>query len=908
MKLRHSLSPLLLSFVCCATSPTPEPAKGAPSTGAAVPAGIVVAPQGVAPEPPPGLRLPAAFKPLAQRVELTLVPSADAFEGTTEVEIELPTATDVLWLNAKELVVKKAVARLGGTESVAQTFLSPERVALRFAHPLGPGQATLHLEFTGVISKTDDSGVFHQVEGGDWYAITQFEETDARRAFPCVDEPSAKIPWEISLRVPKDLVAVSNTPLASTEAAGEGMKRVRFARTKPLPSYLVAFAVGPFDSVDARPAGVNKTPMRIYVPKGRAAEAAYAARTSPEILETLEAYFGIPYPYEKLDLLAIPLTVHFGAMENAGLVTVASGRLLARKENETVRFQQIWAIYAAHEFAHQWFGDLVTLAWWNDIWLNEAFATWMENKIVLAWAPKWGFDVRQVEDRSVAANADTLVTARSIRQPIETYDDINNAFDDITYEKGAAVIRMFEMYLGKEKFQAGVQNYLRAHANGNATASDFLAAISEATGQNVAPAFDTFLDQSGVPEVTVQLSCGGKRPPSLQLSQQRLLPVGTTATADRLWQVPVCARWSSAKKEHQACVLLGSATAVLPLDGAGCPEWVLPNAGYAGYYRLNLKGTLLKTLVSRGQQALTTPETVGLLGDVDALVTAGRFPAGDGMELSTHFTSAGERRVVEEAMALALVRFDFLQGPAAKTYPAWVRDHFGHRARTLGMEARASDDENTRLLRSRLVAFDAIRGEDAPLISAARATTARWLKDPTSVDPDTVNSALSIAGAFGDASLHDTLVTRLKASADRATRTHLLVGLGAFRDPALVKANLALLEDPPVDSRELLFPFLFLPLEYPGSAELIFQFVVAHFDKLASYLGGRSVGTLFAVGTHFCDAQHRTQVEAAFGPRADKTLGGKRELAQTLEAIELCTAVRAVQVPSVSHYLAHAPH
>ena len=219
------------------------------------------------------MRLPATLKPLAQRVELTLVPSADGFQGTSELDVELASATDVLWLNAKELVVTKATARVGEAESVAQVFLSPERVALRFPHALGPGRATLRFEFTGVVSKTDDSGVFHQQEGGDWYAMTQFEETDARRAFPCVDEPSAKIPWEVTLRVPKELVAVSNTPIASTEPSGEGMKRVHFAKTKPLPSYLVAFAVGPV-RLRRRPAGGGEqsrrcasTPRRAAPPK-----------------------------------------------------------------------------------------------------------------------------------------------------------------------------------------------------------------------------------------------------------------------------------------------------------------------------------------------------------------------------------------------------------------------------------------------------------------------------------------------------------------------------------------------------------------------------------------------------------------------------------------------------------------
>jgi cytosol alanyl aminopeptidase len=901
MTLRRSPFTSLLLLVCCATS-SPK----APETAKAPPPGSAVAPAGTGPAAPAGLRLPATLKPLAQRVELTVVPSSPTFEGTTELDVELATATDVLWLNVRALGVKSASARVGSVESRAEVFLSPERVALRFARPLGPGPATLHLAFGGVISGTEDAGLFHQQEGGDWYAMSQFEETDARRAFPCVDEPTAKIPWEVTLRIPKDVLAVSNTPVASEEPAGEGMKRVHFARTKPLPSYLVAFAVGPYDFVDARPAGVNKVPMRIYTPKGRAAEAAYAARVSPEILETLEAYFGVPYPYEKLDVLTIPLTVHFGAMENAGLVTVASGQLLARKENQTLKFERTWGVYAAHEFAHQWFGDLVTLAWWNDIWLNEAFATWMENNVLVSWAPSWGMDVVEVTDRSEAATEDMLSTARSIRQPIESYDDINNAFDGITYQKGAAIIRMFETYLGKDKFQKGVQNYLRAHAYGNATAPDFLAAISEAAGTNVAPAFDTFLDQSGVPQLSVRLSCARGKKPELELAQERLRPVGATATDDRRWQVPVCARWSTAGKGYQACTLMTSKSASLPLEGKGCPDWVLPNAAYAGYYRLNLKGNLLQRLVSRGRAALTSGETVGLLGDVDALVTAGRYPEAEGMELSTRFIHARHRQAVEVAIGLATVSRYFLQGATEKAYPAWVRKHFGPRARALGMEARKGEDEDNRLLRPLLVSFVARRGEDPQLIASARAMTERWLKDPTSVDPDMVSTALAIAGNFGDATLHTVLVERLTSSQDRATRSRLLTALSSFADPALVKANLALVEAAPIDPRELV-RLLYGGLQYPAAADLVFHEVSEHFDLLASREPARTVSNLFFTGGEFCDVQHRAAVEGAFGPRADKVLGGKRVLAQTLEFVDLCIANRAVQLPSISRYLAASP-
>jgi alanyl aminopeptidase len=905
---------LALLFAACATPPAaPAPAAAARQDPPA--AGIVVAPALAAPQPPAGMRLPATVKPLLQRVELTITPASDRFQGTTELDVELTAASDTLWLNARDLTVTQGSVRMGDAELRGQISLSPERVALRLPRAVGPGPVTLRFAFNGVVSNTEDAGIFHQKEGGDWYVMSQFEETDARRAFPCFDEPSAKIPWELTLVVPKDVIAVSNTSITSEAPATDGMKRVRFGRTRPLPSYLVAFGVGPYDVVEARPAGANKIPMRVFTPRGRKAEAAYAAKSSPEILESLEAYFGMPFPYEKLDLLTIPLTVHFGAMENAGLVTVASFRLLAKPENDTVRFQRTWAEYAAHEFAHQWFGDYVTLAWWNDIWLNESFASWMEARALEPWQPTWGEKVGEVQDRSRAATSDTLVSARSIRQPIESYDDITNAFDNITYAKGASVLRMFESYLGPEAFRKGVQLYLRRHAYGTATASDFLQAISEATGRDVAPAFGSFLDQPGVPLVTASLSCAKGKPATLSLAQQRLLPVGTTGSTDSRWQVPVCARWSTAGKEHQACTLITGPTATLPLDGPGCPDWVLPNARYAGYYRLKLEGTLLHDLVTRGAKSLTTAETVGLLGDVGALVAAGRLPQAAAMELAARYAGASEREVVITAIDLARVRADFLEGGAAKAYPAWVRRHFGNRARVLGMTAHAGDDEETRLLRPPLVGFVALRGQDPQLIAEARTMTEQWLKDPASTDPDTTDTALTIAGWYADAPLHAKLVERLKASPDRVIRGKLLTALSAVQDPALVQSNMAVVLAKPIDLRELTRLFELgrsretatvkaIPV---STREIVFRTVNENYDRLTAALPERSAAGLFFAGIYFCDPSHRQQVATAFGPRAEKALGGKRDLAQVLEAVDLCIADRAVQVPSISAYLAGKP-
>src|SRR5581483_2311867 len=382
------------------------------------------------------------------------------------------------------------------------------------------GDARLHVVYSGKVSRISSAGIFQMEEASRWYLYTQFEPTDARRAFPCFDEPSFKVPWQVTLEVPKDLKAFSNTPEISEAVQANGRKTVRFAQTRPLPSYLIAFAVGPFDVVDAGTVGKDHARLRIITPQGKAGHARFAAAALPELLNLLEQYFGMPYPYEKLDSIAMPIS-NF-AMENVGLITYSEQLLLADPSDDTLTRQREMAIVAAHEMAHQWFGDLVTTAWWNDIWLNEGFATWMETKIVDEWKPEWRVNLDAIDNRVEAMHLDTLVSARKIRQPIATESDIANAFDNITYMKGAAVLRMFENWIGPEVFRRGVHAYIQAHADKNATTPEFLAAISAAAGKDIAPAFNTFLDQPGVPEVNATLRCDNNRP-VLHVSQRRYL-------------------------------------------------------------------------------------------------------------------------------------------------------------------------------------------------------------------------------------------------------------------------------------------------------------------------------------------------------------------------------------------------
>ena len=757
-------------------------------------------------------------------------------------------------------------------------------------------------------SPTRTRDIFRQQSGGEWYAFTQFEETDARRAFPCVDEPSAKIPWTLSLRIPSGLKAVANAPEESSTPAGEGMILVRFRTTRPLPSYLVAFGVGPFDFVDGRPAGKRKVPVRIVVPRGRAREGAYAARVSPEILEGLEDYFGIAYPYEKLDILTIPFTVQFGAMENAGLVTFREASVLARPEEDGVRRRRRFAAVAAHEFAHQWFGDLVTPAWWNDTWLNEAFATWMETKVIERWAPSWGMAAERVDERNRARPpTDALVTARRIRQPIESYNDIRNAFDAITYQKGAAVIRMFELYVGEAAFQRGIRQYLpnptptatpprptSSARSQRRRAGTWRRRSAPSSTSRASPAFAP-LSAAGADRgrwCTWSRTAGPRlRRPAGNLATPGLRPVGDPA--------------ASGRRSARCSISRPPTSRSRP---ATCPDWVLPNAGYSGYYRLQLESALHERVVR--SRALDDAEVVGLLGDTNALVKGGAVPRDVGLALAARYARSREHHVTEAAVKLATVREEFLPGRLASHYEAWVRRTFGDRAAELGFAARPGENDEAKLIRPELVHFVARRGEDPRLIVQAQRLAGSWLTRSEPVDPDTLWSVMETAGRAGGAPFHDQLVKRLGESHERRQRGWLLDGIASTVDPGRLDSNVALAASGALEPREMerllagKYREADPPVDSPHTRAAVLAGVDSHWDSLVRLMPPGSLGWLFRLASTSCSQEERARAEQVFGPRAEAALGGPRWLAQSLEALDLCIAQKQREVPSLQRFFA----
>ena len=903
--LRGSASALLALLVGAACGGNQaRPAAAATPQGASPGAPAPQAPALPPPPPAPKLRLSRDVVPTRYALDLNVTPSEAGFDGTVDIDVNLAAAATGLWLNAAQIEVKEASITAGGATSVARVLPSPEgdesHLGLAVDRVIGPGAARVHIVYRGKLQTNDTQGVFKQKSGDDWYVFTQFEEIDARRGVPCFDDPSFKTPWSLTLRIPKDHVAGANTAIATETTEGD-RKVVRFEESKPLPSYLLAFTVGPFDIVDG---GKSKSgvPVRIFAFRGRGADAAYAAESTRQILDTLEAYFGIPYPFGKLDEVPIPKTVAFGAMENAGLVTYVEGSLLVKKANDTLEHRKRYASVCAHELAHQWFGDLVTLAWWNDTWLNESFATWMQGKVLETWQPSWSSDVERARSASRSLDGDTLSTARAVRQPIESENDIANAFDNITYGKGSAVLAMFEAYLGPEVFQKGVRAYLAKHSFGNATAADFFAAISAAAGADVAPMMSSFLDQAGEPVVTTQLSCEGGAS-RLAIEQRRNLLPGQKGD-ERLWQIPVCVRYGTAaqKGDGRACTLVSERTASLELPGA-CPAWVLPNAGALGYYRSILAGDGLAKVIAH-KKSMTLSETVGLTGDLSALVKNGSLPAGDVLAVLPALGVAGENHLATESSGLLRqIRRTFLPPELMPALAHYVESVFGARARALGWTPRKGETAEDMELRTALLPLVAVEGNDKALQAEARRLALRWLDDRSSVHPDLALPLLTVtARTLGDQAFLDRLEAAFDRTTDTGDRQRITGAFGSFRDPALFFKAFDFALDEKRDIREGSGVF-FQSLRRGGEISSdVYEWVKAHFDRLAERMPRQGRGSLLRTGIALCDEDKLKDYEAFFKDRADKILGGPRIFANTVETIQSCIAIKRAQAPSVARF------
>jgi aminopeptidase N len=888
-----------VSCVSCA-EPAPPPAA-APMATAPLP------PAPLAPPPaPPTLRLPTTVRPLRYDLDLTLVPSQADFAGVIGADVLLAEATRVVWLNATDLTVQEAKITAGAETHAAQAIPGGEDfIGLLLDAPVGPGPARITVAYRGLLDKEKSRGLYRQSEGpgdDDGYIYSFFEPIDARRAFPCFDEPNDKVPWKLTLHVKKGHVALANTQVASEKDEAGGMKAVAFEETKPLPSYLVALIVGPFDLVTAGTAGHHGTPLRFAVPRGRGGETRYAAEVTPRIIGLLEDYFGMPYPYGKLDVAVVPR--YWGTMEHPGLVALGQPLTLIKPDEETLERKQAYADIAAHELAHYWFGDYVTNAWWDETWLNEALAQWMDARITDALEPSWRFGLRRLERTAHAMNSDALANAKRIRQPVLSKHDIADAFDGgVTYDKGAAVIDMFAAWIGPEVFQRGIRRYMSEHAWGNAVADDLLGALSAEAGKDIAPAFKTFLDQPGLPLVSVEPICASGAAPKLGITQKRFVPAGSAEVAGTSWQFPVCARYGAGTSVGHVCTLLTTPAAEVALEGAkSCPEWVMQNQDALGYYRSAYDPRALARLIKAKNQ-LSVAERVSLLGDALALTRTGALPLGDALGLVPPLIEGGDRLLLERGSAIVRSARPDLLPPAERARLArFVQKTFGKRARALGWKATPGEGPDAALLRPELLELVIDFGEDVALRKEAHDLAWKWLDDRHALDPDLVGPALFFAGKSNDRKLFDRLRATLRSATLRREREQLASALGSFSDPPTLREGLGLVLSDELDLRESI-NILRSAMYSSETRDLAYVFLKESFGALVKKMRSDEAAELLMMSSFFCDERHRADAGAFFGPRAAQIEGGPRIFANALERVDQCIASAKLNRKSLEAFL-----
>ncbi len=890
---------------CGNATVTPAPVAPTPPATAAVAS---------TPEPVPTLRLPDDTRPTAETLVLSIDPAKPRFSGTATIDLTLDHARSLVWMHGRGLNVSRAVLTPEGGAAIAATWeqKADDGVAsLTLAGAAPAGRARVTIEYDAPFA-TGSFGLYTTKQSDVPYAFTQFENIDARRTFPCFDEPGYKIPFAVSLVVPNDAQAITNAPEVARSATPDGQTRVSFAATKPLPSYLVAFAVGPLDVVKAPDLPPNEyrkqpLPIRAFAAKGRGKELAYTVAHTGEILATLESYFGVAYPYDKLDVLAVP--GKSGAMENAGAVMFDEGALLL-DDSSAIGIKQEFADYVAHELAHQWFGDLVTMAWWNDVWLNESFATWMAAKADDRWNPALHMLQSFSSEVQAAMGADALVSARQIRQPIVTRGDIENAFDAITYGKGGGVLAMFERWLGPEPFQRGVRAYLTAHAYGSATADDFLGALSTAAARDVAAPFRTFLDQPGVPFIEASVTCDGAKG-RLLLKQSRFLPIGSKGDAAKTWQVPVCARYGANGSSREACTLLTGATGDLALDT--CPDWVMPNAGGVGYYRFALAAADLKKLRDEGLPLLDPREKLAYGDALDAAFNRATTPFADLIDAAAPLVDDALSGVVERGLALPTDAHAWLHAdPLRAKVEAYERKLADPAWRRVGFDPKKDDDAGRLLLRHELLSFLAFEANDPSVRALARKHGLAYLgtddrMHPEAIDANVASASLGVVGQEADEKTWNAMASKLAKTVDHTARERLVRALSIARNPKLAARARELVLGDALQGTERL-TLLYMQMTRPDLRDAAWEWVKANFDAVTTKMKGESFVGMIMVGlpSSFCDVTHADEVEKFLAPRLDALEGGVRAGAATIENIRLCAAKRSMQEPSARAYFSKA--
>ncbi len=835
-------------------------------------------------------RLPEGAAP--DHYALTFTPdfSTDKFAGEETIDIRLAKPTRTITLNSAEIEFQSAEILLKGAKIPAKvsTDEKSEMATLTVDRDLPAGTVQAHIVFQGTLNEKL-RGFYLSKYHNRKYAVTQFESTDARRAFPSFDEPDKKATFDITIIAPKADTAISNEKLVSdTPGPGADQHTLKFARTAKLSSYLIALLVGEFQCVSGESEG---TPIRACAVPEQVQYGKYAVTAAEHFLSYYNKYFGIKYPYGKLDMIALP-DFEAGAMENAGAITYRDTAMLLDDATASVGAHQEVAAVVAHEMAHQWFGDLVTMKWWDNIWLNEGFATWMESKAVAEWHPEWNIRVDQAAETQNSLNLDSLKTTRPIRAQAETPEEINELFDGIAYGKAGSVLRMVESYLGEETFRKGVNTYLAAHVQGNATAEDFWGAMTKASGKPVDKVMSSFVVQPGAPLVKASLKGG-----QLTLTQERFFvdrSLMGSAPAE-VWTIPVCVRSSALAKPD--CLIFDQKTQTFPLKGGSDSAYI--NADGFGYYRSEYEPAARVALAKNAESRLAPGERIAFLDDQWALVRIGRIPVSEYLEGYSGFRTERMRPVLDEMLQrIEYIGDRLVERGNQPAYQRWVQALLNPILDDLSKKTKLSDDERT--LKGGLIGTLGHIGKDPKVIAEARRITEQYLQDPASVDSEVVRNAVPVAAENGDEKLYDQFFAAIDKAKTPQEHNRFMFGLGGFTDPALVRRTLEYAVSGKVRNQSSA-GLIASELRNVRNRDAAWQFITSNWNSIVAQTTMSSGGSIVGATSSFCDASKAQEVKQFFS--SHKVASSERTLRQALERINTCAELKSLQQESLASWL-----
>ena len=845
----------------------------------------------------PAQRLPLTVVPEHYTLHLTPDFSTDTFAGRVGISVRLAESTRSITLNAAEIQFQETTITAAGQTQEAKVSLDPERdtATLTVARDMPAGLAAIDIRYTGLLNDKL-RGFYLSRANNREYAITQLEPTDARRAFPSFDEPALKATFALSTTIDSRDTAISNGRLiADTPGPGAGKHTLKFATTKSMSPYLVALLVGDWECIGTV---ADRVPVRVCGTPDRKGELSFALESAAFTLKYFNRYFSIDYPFEKLDIIAVP-DFSAGAMENTAAIVFREQFLLVGKDGGTADQRKQVAQYIAHEIVHQWFGDLVTMQWWNDIWLNEGFATWMERRPMDEWKPEWNSKIDEVRDTQRAMNIDTLRTTRPVRTRVETPDEINEVFDAIAYQKTASVIRMVEGYVGAAAYRDGINAYVKKFAYRNATGEGFWSTLATTTKKPIDAIFSSYINQSSMPLVDVKAQCSGNTT-ELALSQK---PMSNDVPATATWQIPVCyKRNRNGTVEAEKCAVLAGQATSIRLDG--CSSWVFANVEGRGYYRTSYGSGGLRALVEAIRNNDLTPvEQTSLLEDVWALVRLGEEGIADYLSLSGGLLTSARQT---PALSSVLARIDYVadylvDDPLRPRFEHWVQQTLRPVAQQLGWTPRPGESDSTASLRTAVLSTLGRAGRDPEVLREARRLVDAHFETGATLNPAVAETALELAAINGDTALYERYLSSMKDSSRRDAEAVYRTALTHFADGALIKRTLDYASSSDVrtqDAPEILGQVM----ARPSATAATWAHIKSNWTTIEKSLGVfQGLPTIVGATRHFCDRASREDVVQFFS--LHKVRGTERTLEQSLETIDRCIATKDKQSSSLAEFL-----